>query len=362
MRRVVSILIILGLGSGVWPGAFAANSYSLIDTVQPRVAHLKLKSDDLRALAQREVVVRNLVTKNDKSLAGLGAVLTDAAPADFVESFRTLDIFRNQSSTLAIGTFGTTPTLADIDGLTIEDKEIYSLSRSKVGNSDVKLTEAEIASIRAVMGNASRLTPQLRKAVATQFKKALVARVDAYLKSGLVGVGAYNDKGESVPANEAFLKLSTEQAQSSGHCADLYQTLDKFPQQPATQCESIIYWAKQRFGDMKPVISIVHLLIHKDEDRVYIASKQLYSSHYTEAGLSVGELIPFKDERGQVKTIFAFSLRLQVDMLGGALGFMKKRMAQPRLLSSIKDSLSHLRTNMEARARGSNTVGAGTGY
>ncbi|HKY03650.1 MAG TPA: hypothetical protein VJQ56_02105 [Blastocatellia bacterium] len=355
MRRVVSVFIIIAFSSG----ALAGNSYSLVEAVQPRVAHLKFKAEDLRALAVREVVVRSLATRNDKSLAGLGAVVADAAPTDFVESFRTLDIYRNQASTIAIGVFGKTPTLADLDNLTIDDKETYALSRSRVGNSDIKLTEAEIASIGAVMGKATRLTPQLRKAVAAQFKKALVARVAAYLESGLAGLGAYNDKDEGVPANEAFLKLSNEQAQTSGHCADLYQTLDKFPQQAGGQTESIIYWAKQRFGDMKPVINIVHMLIHKEEDRVYIASKQLYSSHYTEAGLSVAELIPVKDEHGQVKTVFAFSLRLQVDMLGGTLGFMKKRMAQPRLLASIKDSLSHLRTNMEARARSSNSVGAG---
>ncbi|HVG19445.1 MAG TPA: hypothetical protein VNI02_10350, partial [Blastocatellia bacterium] len=89
-------------------------------------------------------------------------------------------------------------------------------------------------------------------------------------------------------------------------------------------------------------------MIHRDGNRVFIASKQIYSSHYTDAGLSVAELIPFTDSQGLARTIVAYTIRLRVDMLAGAMGFMKKRMAQPRMLGALKDSLNGLRTNMEA--------------
>jgi len=37
-----------------------------------------------------------------------------------------------------------------------------------------------------------------------------------------------------------------------------------------------------------------------------------------------------------------------VDLLGGSMGFMKRRMAQPHLLETIKTSLTGLRLSVEA--------------
>ena len=46
-----------------------------------------------------------------------------------------------------------------------------------------------------------------------------------------------------------------------------------------------------------------------------------------------------------------YSIRLQLDMLGGILGSMKKRMAQPKMLATLKESLSGMRQTMEASAQ-----------
>jgi hypothetical protein len=99
----------------------------------------------------------------------------------------------------------------------------------------------------------------------------------------------------------------------------------------------------QKFGQLKPVLSLVHVVIYREDNRVFIASKQVYSNHYTEAALSVAELIPFSDEKGARRTLVAYTIRLHVDMLGGSMGFMKRRAAQPRLLETLKTALEGLR-------------------
>jgi hypothetical protein len=78
-----------------------------------------------------------------------------------------------------------------------------------------------------------------------------------------------------------------------------------------------------------------------------IISVLFYSNHYTEAGLSVAELTPFNDNQGQRRTLVLYWIRLQVDMLSGALSFMKRRMAQPRMHSALKESLNDVRLAME---------------
>jgi hypothetical protein len=181
----------------------------------------------------------------------------------------------------------------------------------------------------------------------------LVERVRNYQAVGAQALGVYSDKEGPVNAHEAFVRLARAEAGSARHCAHLYTHLESYPQNPPPDSESFIYWAKQKFGDLKPVINVVHVLIHREGNRVYIASKQLYSTHYTEAGLSVAELIPFADGQGQARTVVIYTVRLQVDMLGGSFGFMKKRMARPRMLGTLKQSLSGMRVTMEALARAS---------
>jgi hypothetical protein len=141
-----------------------------------------------------------------------------------------------------------------------------------------------------------------------------------------------------------------EQASNAGHCEHLYTDLENYPAVSATDSESFIYWAKQNFGTLKPVINLVHVLIHREGSRIFVASKQIYSSHYTEGALSVAELIPFTDAEGRPHTMVVYSIRLQLDMLGGILGSMKKRMAQPKMLATLKESLSGMRQTMEATA------------
>jgi hypothetical protein len=136
---------------------------------------------------------------------------------------------------------------------------------------------------------------------------------------------------------------------ASGRAAGLY-TLLGLPTRDATQnTESFLYWALQKFGQLKPVLSVVHVVIYREDSRIFIASRQVYSNHYTEAGLSVAEFIPFRDEKGATRTLTTYTIRLQVDMLGGSMSFMKRRAAQPRLLEALKIALEGLRHSAESQ-------------
>jgi hypothetical protein len=349
MKRAGFLVLIISLLTSVLVNARTRSGLLSPEMVQARVSHLKLKTEEVKALIERQVIVRSLTTGNSRELTGFGLVVADATPESFTDSFKNLEYFKNQSSVMGSGRFSSAPVLSDLKNLTIDNKDIMALAKCKVGESDIKLSKTEIASIRALVGSSTQLTPAIKARLADEYKKMIVERVKSYLADGAKAMVAYNDKDEPINASEAFLQLANEQAKSSGHCAQFYQALSSFPQASAPDTESFVYWAKQRFGDMKPVINVVHVIIHRDGNRVLIASKQLYSSHYTDAGLSVAELIPFNnDADGTPRTLVAYSLRLHVDMLGGALGFMKKRMAQPKILGALKESLVGLRSNMEA--------------
>ena len=59
-------------------------------------------------------------------------------------------------------------------------------------------------------------------------------------------------------------------------------------------------------------------------------------------------LIPIGDEKGAKRTLAAYTIRLQVDLLGGPMGFMKRRAAQPRMLEALETVLEGLRQCAES--------------
>jgi hypothetical protein len=320
----------------------------IMQLISPHADNLRLKPADLQLLARGEIVARDVPASHSKEMAGFGAMLADAEPKEFVEAFRTLSVFKQSKSIIAYRRFGEQPALGDLIRLSLKDKDLLELMRARVSASDVKLSRADIARIQAITGPGSRFTGKLVTALTDEYKSILLEKVRSYATLGGKSLGASADQDEPVDTNDAMIRMLRYQASYAKYGEDFYSLLADHPRINDERAESFYYWSVQKFGQLKPVISLVHVTIFQDGARVFIVSKQIYSNHYTEAGLGIAELIPFTDQHGKVRTLTAYTIRLQVDMFGGTMGFLKKRMAQPRMLETLKESLQGLRANVEA--------------
>lgn len=308
-------------------------------------AHLKLNSADWQALHGKQIVVRAVSRTPDKEMASFGAMIAEASPEEFFKAFNTLSVFSKSDTTIACGRFSTQPALTDLETLPINDKDLYALMHAKANASDIKLSAADIARIQKAAGPQPLFSPKVKARLAAEYKQLLMEKVLAYLENGDASLEAYVDQEQAVSPQEAFSGMLKAQSAIPGTGGHLYEKLVGHPR----ETESFVYWAMQKFGKLKPVISLVHVLIHREAQRAFIASKQIYSSHYTEAGLGITELIPFTAPSGQTRTLVSYTIRLQVDLLNGSMGFMKKRMAQPHMLENLKLSLAALRLNVETK-------------
>jgi hypothetical protein len=316
-------------------------------TLAADAEHLKLKPADWRSLNEGQIVTRSLPGGNSREIAGFGAMMADASTEEFIKAFSALSVFKNSETTIACGRFSAQPVIEDLAGLEIGDKDLYALMRARAKESDIKLTEADIGRIRAVAGPSPYFSGKLKVKLAAEYKQILLDKVKAYAENGEIALDVYADHEEPVSAREAFAAMIKFHA-ASERPTRLYSLLGQPTRDAPQDAESFIYWALQKFGQSKPVLSLVHVVIHREDGRVFIASKQIYSSHYTEAGLLVAELIPFTDEKGSRRALAAYTIRLQVDILGGSMGFMKRRAAQPRLLEMLKTALEGMRRSAES--------------
>ncbi len=98
----------------------------------------------------------------------------------------------------------------------------------------------------------------------------------------------------------------------------------------------------------------------QDKGCDYIASTLIYANHYTEAAFVPAELIPFTGRAGRTQTIVVYSVWLQTNLLGGQLGFLKKKFVQSRLLSTLKGGLTTLRMTVLAAFRARDVGPAGS--
>lgn len=336
----------------VWKGMIPAQGRLASDlgaaTLTADAAHLKLRPAEWRSLNEKQIVTRALAGGRAKEMAGFGAVIADATPEEFVKAFNTLSVFKRSETTLACGRFSAQPVIEDLARLEVSDKDLYALMRARARESNIKLTETDIARISAAAGPSPYFGSKLKAKLAAEYKQILLDKAKAYAEGGETALDVYADQEEPVSARDAFAAMAKFQAPAAGHNQRLYSLLGQSPRDAAQNTESFLYWALQKFGQLKPVISLVHVMIYRENDRVFIASKQIYSSHYTEAGLSVAELIPFSDGKGAKRTLAAYTIRLQVDLLGGSMGFMKRRAAQPRMLETLKTGLEGLRQCAES--------------
>ena len=348
MKRPMSVVFVLGIVVCSAAASLGGNSSAeIVQSLRSRLFTLDLSSADLELIAARKAVVHAISSSNPKEIAGMGIILADASPGAFIDSYRTLAVFRNSPRILQLGAFGATPKPADLDGLVIDREDLNALGKAKAGDSEIKLSEAEISRLQAVAARAKGSVAETRERLSEEYKKILFERAAAYSKGGPAGMPGYSDKETSINAGESMVALATEESRDGRDCEHVRRFLEGSPTGDAAD-SSFLYWAKERFGELKSVVNILHVYIHKEGDRFFIASKQVYSNHYTEAALSVAEFIPFTDSSGQPHTIIAYTLRLQTDMLGGSLGFVKKHMAAPRILGTLRESLERLQSTLES--------------
>ncbi|HYE76095.1 MAG TPA: hypothetical protein VEF04_22310, partial [Blastocatellia bacterium] len=325
-KRTLPVILIVAL-AGMTLAETAVLNLELSENVRQRILQLKLKPEEAKTLTFQKAIAVGIDTKEATEIAGTGAVIANGEAATLIETYRSLAFIRRNPTVIESGSFSASPSLNDLAGLTIDNRDLFAMMKCRVGDCDVKLSASEIAKIQALVGKERVLTAALKARLSAEYKKILFARVSEYLAKGDTALDSYADKSDPVCAKTAFASLVNEHSESADSKTRLQPILANYTINKEPRAESFIYWAKQRFGDSKPVINIVQVFIHQEGDKAFVISKQLYASHYTEAGLMLAEIIPFTDAQGRPYTLVVNTVRLKLDLLGGTFGFMKKRAA-----------------------------------
>lgn len=328
----------LTLQVGVFVSGMAVWASGLSTQALPGVARpfsfftpeIELGADEFGRIAAGRVVTRT-IDSSGHDLAVLAAGSLKTTPDAFI--FRVTDIVRLRKSRLvpAIARFSNPPTLEDLEGLTLSDQDLDSLSGCRPGDCGLKLGEAEIRRMQAALASGGL---DRRLAAERAFREILLERVQEYLTRGLDALPPYHDKSRPLDVAEAFGRLAEQSVY-----LDRVPTLRASLGGPAADgvTGSFLYWAIEDFGRRR-VIRVTHVVIVRpgmaDLPEVLVGSTQVYASHYTDAALAVTTL-----ERGADGTAFlGYLYRARVDVLGN---FLVRRIVEGRIEDEVERLFVH---------------------
>lgn len=349
LRQINFLLRIISFCAIIWLATNAAlGQGSVSDFHKVLLERATFDESDFAALRQGQPVVRLLPGTDKREVAVCGLVSLGVTADMFLKSFRESMTQKSDAAILEIGRFGDTPTLADLQTLSFEDRDIEDLKACIVGDCKLKLSRMMIERLhKEVDWEASDYRVQASQLL----KRMLSDYVTDYLARGDAALIEYSDKSTAVRLADEQRALLAASNYIGRELPDVRQHLKGFAQPEMLLVESAIVWSKIKFG-LKPVIALNHIRIYKRQKgngpQILIAAKQIYANHYFDSSLALTAFVNFPG--ANPASYLIYENRSRADGLQGAFGNIKRGIVEGKAVNSLKTILENSKANLNARA------------
>ena len=286
-----------------------------------------------------------VVPARGRDLAVFGIARTEASPARLITWTREIEQLRSGRYMRAMGRFSTPPRIEDLAALSLDDGDLKDLRACRAFQCGVKLSGAEITGIRVA---ASAAGPRWKEAVQTAFRQTVLARLEDYLQNGLVAAPPYEDRKQPVTPAAEFREIASRIGVEPFYIGPAVPYFESFPAGATAGVESVLYWSKETLGSGKPIVSITHAAIFRNDDApmaVAVAERQVYASHYLTGSLAFTLVAggPTTSPRYLV-----YVRRTRTDAFDGPFGRFVRGMVERRIRTDAPGVLDGLRRKLEA--------------
>ncbi len=276
---------------------------------------VQLNASQMAALEGGEVVTKQLPADEKADVAVFGAVRIAASPERYVERFRDIAAFRRSRTVAEVGKFGETPTIGDVQGLTLDDEDFVAAKKCRPGKCDIKLARSAIERMHADINWSAS---DARARAAAVLRQVMVDFVVTYRRGGAKELATYLDKEHPVDASKEFGVLLDSARYLIDYVPEFHRYISTYPSGKLEGVEDFFYWIKES-GGPKPTVSVFHVSIWRDpRGPILISSKQIYASHFVRVGLDIVALVPSNPGAGDFYLLNLY--RGRIDPPGGLIG------------------------------------------
>jgi hypothetical protein len=306
--------------------------------------HLKFSPGDLNDLQSGKVVKHGLSASASGEIAVVGAVRVRAPMRRLIDGVRDIAQFKRGPAVLEIGRFSDPPVAADLNGLTVTHDD-FDADECRIGDCDVQLPAEAIERVprdRAGTDGAQRQAETER-----WFKQVLLEHVSAYWSGGANRIRRYDGDSPSVEPGKEFEAVLKNAPAAGALVPDLPTHLTDFPAHRLENAEDFLYWSKEKFG-LGPFITVTQVTIVCPDDALcIIASKDVYSSRFLDASLSL--TIASVDAGDPSAFYLVYSNRSRASALKGLFASVRKAIAERRARGGLDETLKTVKGRLEAR-------------
>ena len=301
---------------------------------------------DTAALEGGNVIARVMPGGAEHEIVTVAAVKIRATREQTTSYYGQMISYVDGKVTTAFGRFGNPPAPADVAMLALEPDELAQIKSCKPRDCDIRIGGTALTAFRSSIDwNA----PDAAERANTRVRQAIVDYAAAYMKNGNAALVSYNDRAEPVSAAEQWRGILANSAYFQQYSPALRDYLDQYPGKPLAGAKDVLYWVREHYTGLSPVVSIVHGVIYSDParpDRVVVAQKQLYASHYYDGSLALATVIE-ATEGGTPVTYLVYANRSRGDLLKGGFGGLKRKIARDQAKSSAEQTLGTIKSVLE---------------
>lgn len=305
---------------------------------------IELSPSQIAGIERGEVVTKQLASGDKPEMAAFGAVRVRADKEAFLARFRNLADFRRVPSVLEIGRLSVPPRVSDLAGLTAEEGDLDALRKCRPGSCDVKLARSAMERLGRDMNWSA---PDAKEKATTLLRQMLVDYAAAYMKGGTAEMATYQDKEKPLDTPTEFRKVLAASPLLFEYAPEFHRYIEGYPRGRLDGAEDLFYWAKDKFGP-KPTVALYHVTLWKGADRAVIATKQIYASHYFQAGLDITALV---DVPGEPAFYLIDLYRARVDPPTGLLSGVLLGKIRGGIEQGVAESLKASKAKTETQAR-----------
>jgi hypothetical protein len=303
----------------------------------------------VQALQRGEVISRTSTSGGDSEASVVAAVRIAAAKELTASYFRQVVDFVDGQVTLQHGAFSQPPKASDVARVALTDEERAGLRACRPGDCDVRIGAAGARDIASAI---DWKDPRAAAAADAWVRARLIAYVNDYLSRGDEALITYNDKSDAVPLKREWAGIVANSPALKAYAPDLQRYLTGFPAVTLRGVRDEIYWDRQHFTGLKPILGVTHIATWSDParpDRILIAQKQIYASHYFYGGLAVTLVLQDPKDVDPPVTYVVYANRSRGDLLKGGFGGVRRHMAEQAVKSSAEDLLSNMKQALEKK-------------
>ena len=337
-NKTVWPVVVLGVALAVAANG-AANPRAPFRWFEPDAT---VSPDEFKRLARGEVVVKPLPSKSGQ-LGVFTITELEASPEVFVEWIRQVAELKRSKAVAATRRFSEPPSLRDLDGLQLDQRDLDAIRECRPGDCALKLSAAEIEALQRAAGQGDG-------AIQETFRRLLFDRLLVYRAGGLAAVPMPAFSRSVVQPTEVFASLQVNSPYIRRSDQRLASWLERPEHARSGDVESFYYWSKEYYSAGKAVVALTHVGITRSArgtgaPEVAVVGKQVFATRYMNGMLTH---ITLSNDPESSESYMTYTNRAQLDLLTGVFGGVVRGIINGRLKGDAATVLRTLRDRIES--------------